>query len=66
MSEEKKARKKLWGWQYVGDGAFLAGVPAKNVSVAEAKRRGIEPAVFDGSALFVKVYEAPVAPEDGE
>ena len=64
---EKKTSKRLWGWQYVGAGASLAGVPAKDVSVAEARRRGIDPAVLNGSALFVQVYEAPEeAPEEGK
>jgi hypothetical protein len=29
-------------WKYVGDGAYLPGIPARDISDEEARERGIE------------------------
>jgi hypothetical protein len=46
------------GWLYVGNGAYIPGVPARNLSVDEMKEYA---EIIDGSALYEAVYvEQPV------
>ncbi len=46
--------KTFKGWRYVGAGAFIAGFPAKDISVEEAKKRGLDTTVLDDSTLYKK------------
>jgi hypothetical protein len=46
--------KTFKGWRYVGAGAFIAGFPAKNISVEEARRRALDTKVLDASPLYEK------------
>lgn len=65
MSDEKKERenkavtpkreKKLVRFRYLG-GGFLPGVPARNLSAAEAQVIGIE--LLDNSPLYERVEES--------
>ncbi len=40
-------------WKYVGDGAFIPGVPARDLSAKEVKELGIQEAV-EASDLYKK------------
>ena len=49
------------GWRYVGNGAYIPGVPARNLSVDEMKEYAdliVGQVGFGGSALYEAVYSA--------
>lgn len=52
-------------WKYVGEGAFLPGVPARDISDEEARERGIE-ATLKASSIYRRVSEKRDAREGGE
>ena len=46
-------------WHYVGEGAYLPGIPAQDISDEEAQERGIE-ATLKASTIY---HHAPDRPE---
>ena len=48
-------------WKYVGDGEFIPGVPARDLSDEEASEHGVE-----DSPLYERVTEKRRAKEDAE
>jgi hypothetical protein len=52
-------------WKYVGDGAFIPGVPAKDLSDQEVKELGIQEAV-EASDLYKKESGRVKKPSGGD
>ena len=54
------------GWKYMAeDGAFLPGIPARDISDEEARERGIEDQL-KASTIYRRVPEKRDAKEGGE
>jgi hypothetical protein len=52
-------------WKYEGDGAWLPGIPAQDISDEEAHERGIE-ADLKASSIYRRVSDRPEKPEKVE
>jgi len=50
--------------KYIGKGAFLTGVPARDLSAIEAKFYGVERLLRSG--LYAEVYRKPKAQEPAD
>jgi hypothetical protein len=53
------------GWKYIGEGAYLPGVPARDISDEEAKERGLEE-TLKASTIYRRVPDRRDKPEGGE
>ena len=52
-------------WKYVGEGAYLPGIPARDITDEEAQQRGIEE-MLKASNIYRRVPERREAREGGE
>ena len=56
-------KKQLWGWKWKGVNEFVPGLPARDIELAEAERRGWVD-LIKGSPLYAPSYRT--VKEDSE
>ena len=49
--------------RYVGDGRWLRGIPARDLSAVEIQQRGLDSAALIGSGLYTEAASATAADE---